>query len=41
MMNQDGKLNTIDKTLNRVFGKHFDVFKKFAGTGEKFISNLI
>ena len=29
IVKQDGKLNTTDKTLNKVFGQHFDLFKKF------------
>ena len=35
---QVGKLNTISKTLNKVFVQHFDVFKKFLTTSENFQS---
>ena len=40
MMKQDGKLNVINQTLNKVFGQRRAVFKKFAETSKNFASNL-
>ena len=32
MVKQSGKLNTVNKTLNKAIGQHFSVFKTFAAT---------
>ena len=39
-MKEDGKLNVINHTLNKVFGQRCDVLKKFAETSKNFASNL-
>ena len=41
MVKQGGVIDKMEKTLSRVFGRHFDVFKKFFPTSLEFCKAVL